>query len=219
MSDIEDLGKAVLIKINDTKTKKQRSFTITGEFLKIFAKYTALRPQGLCEQRFFLNFQKNKCTRQVVGVNKIGSIPKQVALFLQLKNPEQYTGHSYRRSSATILVDAGADLATLKRHGGWRSSTVAEGYIGDSLNNKINIADKISNSISESTFSKIQKTPSSTITSSEFETVTRNIPEESMSTNINNAADVVSQQTETFPAVSTEYNNSPTTHYWLQNIQ
>jgi hypothetical protein len=34
-------------------------------------------------------------------------------------------------------------LTLLKRHGGWRSSSVAEGYIEDSLANKIEISKKI----------------------------------------------------------------------------
>jgi integrase len=46
----------------------------------------------------------------------------------------EYTGHSLRRTSATLLVDEGGDLTTLKRHGGWRSSFVAEGYIEESIN-------------------------------------------------------------------------------------
>lgn len=32
---------------------------------------------------------------------------------------------------------------TLKRHGGWKSNTVAEGYVEDSLNKKIDCANKI----------------------------------------------------------------------------
>jgi hypothetical protein len=47
---------------------------------------------------------------------------------------EKYTGHSLRRSSAAILVDAGTDITDLKRHGGWKSTTVAEGYIDTSIN-------------------------------------------------------------------------------------
>lgn len=34
-------------------------------------------------------------------------------------------------------------MTTLKRHGGWKSSTVAEGYVEDSINNKINLSNKI----------------------------------------------------------------------------
>ena len=72
-------------------------------------------------------------------------MPQVVAKFLNLPNPEEYTGHCFRRSSATILVDSGADLTSLKRHGGWKSSSVAEGYIEESLNNKIEVANKILN--------------------------------------------------------------------------
>ncbi|EFA04789.1 hypothetical protein TcasGA2_TC014838 [Tribolium castaneum] len=66
-----------------------------------------------------------------------------IAQFLKLPNDIEYTGHSFRRSSATLLANAGADLSVLKRHGGWRSSSVAEGYIEDSLQNKIHISKKI----------------------------------------------------------------------------
>jgi hypothetical protein len=48
------------------------------------------------------------------------------------------------------LVHAGADLLTLKSHGGWKSSAVAEGYIENSIQNKISIATKIlGNNLSE----------------------------------------------------------------------
>jgi len=60
-----------------------------------------------------------------------------------LSNPEEYTGHSFRCSSATLLADSGADLSVLKSHGGWRSNTAAEGYVEDSIANKINISHKI----------------------------------------------------------------------------
>lgn len=38
-----------------------------------------------------------------------------------------------------LLANFGADISVLKRHGGWRSNSVAEAYIEDSLLNKINI--------------------------------------------------------------------------------
>jgi hypothetical protein len=72
---------------------------------------------------------------------------KDIAAFLKLPNPEQYSGHSFRRSSATILVDAGGDITALKRHGGWKSTAVAEGYIDESVKNKTDTANKISSSI------------------------------------------------------------------------
>ena len=74
---------------------------------------------------------------------------KQIATFLKLQNPKLYTGHCFRRSSATIWVGSGEDITTLKRHGGWRSTAVAEGYIEKSLTNKNNVAKKIMGSINQ----------------------------------------------------------------------
>ena len=76
---------------------------------------------------------------------------KEVALYLNLKYPEKYTGHCYRRSSATLYVDSGGDITGLKRHGGWKSTTVAEGYIDESAQNKIMTADTITKQLMNST--------------------------------------------------------------------
>jgi integrase len=61
---------------------------------------------------------------------------------VKLQNPEEFTGHCFRRTSTTFLADAGANLSNIKRHGGWKSTSVAEGYIENSIQNKINIAKK-----------------------------------------------------------------------------
>jgi len=41
------------------------------------------------------------------------------------------------------LADTGIDLVNLKRFGGWKSDTVAQGYIGDSKNNKKKLAEQL----------------------------------------------------------------------------
>ncbi|XP_043481274.1 uncharacterized protein LOC122510576 [Leptopilina heterotoma] len=130
-----------------TKNMMPRSLTITGEFCKYVENYSKLRPKLATEDRFFLNFQNGKCTVQAIGKNKFASTLQKIVEFLQLPDPKEYTGHSFRRSSATILVDAGADLTVLKRHGGWKSSTVAEGYIEESLGNKRKISSLYCNAI------------------------------------------------------------------------
>ncbi|KAJ8910211.1 hypothetical protein NQ315_014502 [Exocentrus adspersus] len=43
----------------------------------------------------------------------------------------------------TLLANKGEDILGLKRHGGWKSSSTAEGYIEDSIENKIKFAKKI----------------------------------------------------------------------------
>ncbi|KAJ8983545.1 hypothetical protein NQ317_006590 [Molorchus minor] len=67
-------------------------------------------------------------------------MPTDIVRFLKLPNSELYTGHCFRRTSASLLADSGANLCTIKRHGGWKSSSVAEGYMEDSLENKKRIA-------------------------------------------------------------------------------
>ncbi|XP_031355976.1 uncharacterized protein LOC116180226 isoform X2 [Photinus pyralis] len=124
IDNIEDLGSVIHIKIPDSKTKKPRSFTIIGEkYINLYRKYTSLRPPAMESRRFFLKFQNGKCYRMVMGIHTIS--------------------HALRRTSATLLVNGGADITCLKRHGGWRSSTVAEGYLEDSLSNKKETAKKI----------------------------------------------------------------------------
>lgn len=147
---IEDLGSAMLITVPNTKTKITRKFTVTDAFYRIIKKYSDLRPSNVTCPSFFLNYHKGKCTCQRIGINKFAGMGKQIAQFLNLSNPEMYTGHAFRRSSATLLIDAGGDITALKRHGGWRSTAVAEGYIDQSMKNKMDTANKIFNSVTQS---------------------------------------------------------------------
>lgn len=72
---------------------------------------------------------KMKGGKQPVGINTLNKYTKEIAGFLGLKEPDRYTTHSLRRTGATILAEAGLSLATIKAAGGWRSDTVASGYI------------------------------------------------------------------------------------------
>ncbi|KAJ8909788.1 hypothetical protein NQ315_011198 [Exocentrus adspersus] len=99
-----------------------------------YHKYLNLRPSNAKSSNLFLNYRNGKCTNQVIGKGTIGRWP--------LKNPVAYTGHSFRRTSAILLANKGEDILGLKRHGGWKSSSTAEGYIEDSIENKIKFAKK-----------------------------------------------------------------------------
>ena len=73
----------------------------------------------------------------------LSRIPSTVSKFLNLPNPEAYTGHSFRRTSAMLLSDAGVIILDLKRLGRWKSATVTEGYVAESVRNKIETTNKI----------------------------------------------------------------------------
>lgn len=83
-----------------------------------------------------MKYAKGKCVNQPIGINKFCTVSRDIASFLMLPHADTFTGHSFRRTSATLLVDAGVDITALKRHGGWKSNTVVEGCIADSINNK-----------------------------------------------------------------------------------
>lgn len=118
---------------------------------------------------FFLNYISGKCTQQRFGINKFGALGKTIAIYLNLPHPNLYTGHCFRRTSATLLVDSGGDIITLKRHGGWKSTAVAESYVDDSMTNKILVSNSILHTI-ENNKSEIninmQPTPSTSTSTS-----------------------------------------------------
>lgn len=137
-----DEGTYFRVNIPNTKTKVIREFVITmGDieglnFIDIIRNYINLRPSNVKHNRFFVKFTKGKCYVQPVGINTIGLLPKIIAQKIGLPNPVSFTGHCFRRSSATLLADSGANLLKIKQHGGWKSNSVAEGYVENSIENK-----------------------------------------------------------------------------------
>ncbi|KAJ8978376.1 hypothetical protein NQ317_005957 [Molorchus minor] len=74
---------------------------------------------------------------QPVGKNTFDAI--NYAQLLNLADVNLNIGHCFRRSSATLLVDSEEDILNLKRHGEWKSSTVAEIYVLESNKNKLDV--------------------------------------------------------------------------------
>ncbi|KAK4882152.1 hypothetical protein RN001_005471 [Aquatica leii] len=146
-NNVKDLNSKFLISINTSKTEINRLFIVVDNeektILNLIRQYISLRPAHTPHKRFFINYRNNKCSTQPVGINTFSKLPFRIASFLKLEQPHLYTGHCFRRSSASILSDAGADFAEIKRHGGWKSTSVAEGYIETSMQNKINVARKV----------------------------------------------------------------------------
>ena len=82
--------------------------------------------------RFFRKISAHgKPTCQPVGINTMGKIPRFIASYLKLSNVDAFSGHSFRRTSATLLSEQGVSLVELKQHGRWKSSTVAERYVNN----------------------------------------------------------------------------------------
>ncbi|KAG5870026.1 hypothetical protein JTB14_023105 [Gonioctena quinquepunctata] len=112
----------LVITLHDIKTKKKRVFTIGSECsgYEIYQKYSRLRLKQVKHNRFFIYFNLN--------INSFVKIPQKVAEYLKLPDAS-----SFRRTSTTFLADSGPGIQILKRHEGWQSISVAEGYIEESI--------------------------------------------------------------------------------------
>ena len=70
-------------------------FTVSDKFYHILKKYQGLRPAKVLTIRFFVDYQKGRCTAQVIGKHKFSKMPLQIAEYLGLEDPDQYTGNSF----------------------------------------------------------------------------------------------------------------------------
>ena len=117
VDDVEDLGDKYLVSINNNKNDYAGQFIIGIFFYQKIKKYILLRPVDQFSDRFFIHYQRGKCTRQNIGRHKIGEVPEKIATYLQLPNPKRYTGHCFRRMSATLLFESGANMQMVKQLG------------------------------------------------------------------------------------------------------
>ncbi|XP_056648387.1 longitudinals lacking protein, isoforms H/M/V isoform X2 [Diorhabda carinulata] len=112
VDDIEDKGSHLLITLPNPITNVSRRFIVINDrfgmdVLDIYNRYASLRPHNVGHNRFFLNYRKEKCTVQPVGINTLSRVPKEIATYLNLPDADIYTGHSFRRSSACFMSHVG----------------------------------------------------------------------------------------------------------------
>ena len=159
-SDVKLKGDAFFVDIPFTKTYQARRIHIHEKFTQIIQKYMNLRPPNCTSDRFFLNYQREKCTCQAIGKNKFMRMPRVIAQFLKLPNAENYTGQAFRRTSATLLAKSGANIVAIQRQGGWKSVNAARAYINKSGALKNSDAQQISEDMNLSTVDDEQKNDS-----------------------------------------------------------
>lgn len=124
VNDVNDEGSVITIKIPDTKANGIRTFNIENEYAEYVRKYKRLRPTHARDRRFFLKYLNGKCTIQPIGKHKFLSATKVIANFLNLEDPDNYTGNSFKRTSKKLIADNGGDLLNTKLGGSSSSSTV-----------------------------------------------------------------------------------------------
>ncbi|XP_044258168.1 uncharacterized protein LOC123007145 isoform X1 [Tribolium madens] len=102
---VEDVGSKILVNLPATVSKKSRFFVIS-EHLNIVRKYTSNRPVHCKSDRFFFSYWHGKPRAQVIGVHRMGSMPREIATYLKLPNPKEYTGHCFRNTSILFAKDS-----------------------------------------------------------------------------------------------------------------
>lgn len=140
-----------------------RIFVIEDPYYATVKHYLSLRPKDPGTDRIFLQYLNGKCTRQPVGKNKFSQMPKTYAAFLDLDNVKKYTGHAFRRSSATLLADSGASTSMIMQHGGWKSPAIALSYVAQSVENKSKIFNRIADQCIPGTSNQVHSNDSQTM--------------------------------------------------------
>mmetsp|Transcript_3078 Transcript_3078/g.4273 ORF Transcript_3078/g.4273 Transcript_3078/m.4273 type:complete len:429 (+) Transcript_3078:47-1333(+) len=87
--------------------------------------------------RFFRKLFQNKVRgiyagKLAIGKNTCASVGKQIASFLNLPNPSNYTGQCWRGTAATLLADEGLTTKEIQRVTGHKSEKSLQVYVDNS---------------------------------------------------------------------------------------
>lgn len=103
VDDIDDKEDILIVTLTISKTGKRRTFTIQDlHSIAIYRKYLSLRPLHTPHRSLFVFYRLGKCSIQPVGIHTFGKIPSLIAMYLKLPNANTYTGHAFRRTSASF---------------------------------------------------------------------------------------------------------------------
>lgn len=95
VKDVQDFGSVMLVTVRKNGSKIPRKFTISNPYYHTCKKYCDLRPFDTKCKSFFLNYKNGKCTPHNIGINRLKAVGRQIARFLELPNPETYTGRIF----------------------------------------------------------------------------------------------------------------------------
>ena len=112
------------------RTARGFSFKIPSFLVKTFELYISQMPENADpSSRFLKNWSKSKDGRgriQNYGPNKLSALPKRIQKFLGKEG--NYTPHTFRRSGATALAEAGISIVALCHAGRWSNLKTAQEY-------------------------------------------------------------------------------------------
>ena len=137
------------------KVSKQRGeeirnkFSIPLEYCKYLEAYdNELSRFNVGSGRMFKTYRERKdgtwyYTKQPMGIHTLRKISCHVAGFLQLPEPEMYTGHYLRRSAANKLAEANVSSVAMKQHFNWTSENTARKYLENTDASKLEMSKRM----------------------------------------------------------------------------
>ena len=102
-------------------------------YSKLFKKYEKQLPKYVTEEDLYLCVwvKKDQARSKIVKRYTTEQFVVEACRILGIDDTG-YTSHCFRRSAATNLADAEVSFIDLKRHGQWKSDSVAKEYIANS---------------------------------------------------------------------------------------
>lgn len=133
--------------------------------VEVFNQYLALaeaRNVNSPHENLFKNVRSNKhkelyLTKQNIGKRTLSEYGQKIAEFLQLENPEAYTGHCFRRTAATLMANNGGNAIGMKQFFRWSSTKTASEYVQNSTRNKKNLSSLVNDTLGKTSFQKKRK--------------------------------------------------------------
>lgn len=97
---------------------KPYTFFINGDAnVNVIKTYMELHSDDKKVGRFLKKVNENGKATQNIGRNSLGLMPQKIAEYLKIPDADKFSGHTFRRTGATILADSGCQMMTLKRAG------------------------------------------------------------------------------------------------------
>ena len=92
VDDVEDLGDWLLISVRENINDFPGQFMIGNLFYSKVKAYMDLKPPDQFSDRFLINYQKGKCTRQPIGRYKIDEVASEIASLLGFERCQEVYG-------------------------------------------------------------------------------------------------------------------------------
>ena len=106
-------------------------------------KVSQINVEKSCGHRLWRKLSADLIPCQPVGKNTLSKVGVVLATAINLPLPDKYTGHTWRRTAATLAAESGSTLSEIKLLTGHLSDKVASGYIENSTRMKMKLAGAI----------------------------------------------------------------------------